>query len=128
MDPNGAMEKMAAAADIKSINKGYYQASTSLSDNSLPLYLTKLQNIAKTPRMRPLFTGYDMLNPLGNVSNAGVAPEKISELLNTQLKNLNIGGFKIPKTYVEDGQVYYPSIVMQKYQKGNKLSLIPKTK
>lgn len=120
-DPGGANKKIAKAMQsFKDAPKGIHNASSSLSDSSLPLYLSKVAQLNKMfpNNTRPWFTGYNTLNHAGNLRSAGMDAQDIANYLNTKISGLSFGGKKLPRVRVKGESIEYPNIVIEKFQKG----------
>jgi hypothetical protein len=108
-----------AFATLKSSEKGLYDASGSLSDSSAPLYYRKASSLSNTPKIDFEFKGFNSLNDFGHLKKSGVENEKILDFINTQIKDLDFNGKKLPAAYLDKfGNIQIPELVIRKFQQG----------
>lgn len=108
-----------AFATLKSSEKGLYDASGSLSDSSAPLYYRKASSLSNTPKIDFEFKGFNSLNDFGHLKKSGVENEKILDFINTQIKDLDFNGKKLPAAYLDEfGNIQIPELVIRKFQQG----------
>lgn len=114
-----------AFATLKSSEKGLYDASGSLSDSSAPLYYRKASSLSNTPKIDFEFKGFNSLNDFGHLKKSGVENEKILDFINTQIKDLDFNGKKLPAAYLDKfGNIQIPELVIRKFQQGGKVNPI----
>jgi hypothetical protein len=94
-----------------------FMGANSLSDSSFPLYTMQAQRAIRQGKVKPLFLGYQEMNPWGHMSQSGINPETIAAKLNETIVGFNknlTGKAKLPNAYVKNGKVYYPNMALQK--------------
>jgi hypothetical protein len=94
-----------------------FMGANSLSDSSFPLYALQAQRAITQGKVKPLFLGFQELNPFGHMSQSGLNPETIVAKLNQSISGFNkglSGKAKLPNAYIKNGKVYYPNMALQK--------------
>jgi hypothetical protein len=103
---------------------GNYKASSSLSDNSYPLYVRSIANIVnKYPdKYQAFMSEFKPLNTMGNktqmVYRQMIDKENVVDAINNQLKDIKIKGKNIPKVYISGDNIIYPDINIKKFLTG----------
>jgi len=91
--------------------------SHSLSDSSFPLYTAHASKAIANGQAKPLFMGYQELNPWGFLKQGEVDLQTITNNLNEHIGKFNVnvaGKAKLPQAYMKNGKVYYPNMALQK--------------
>jgi hypothetical protein len=94
-----------------------FMGANSLSDSSFPLYTLQAQRAITQGKVKPLFLGFQELNPWGHMYQSGLNPETIVSKLNQSISGFNkglAGKAKLPNAYIKNGKVYYPNMALQK--------------
>lgn len=118
---SNAEQKIKESASIfSSANKGeYFRGAQSLSDGSFPAYIRNIQREVEKGVGEPMFGGYEELNSMGFLKNAGIDNEKIAGYLNKHILDFNKAtGKNLPKARIYEGKVKYPDIVLKKLEEG----------
>lgn len=109
---------------VSGANKGdLFRGATSLSDGSFPAYIRNIQREAQRGVGEPIFGGYQDLNTMGFLKQAGVTNEQTAGYLNKYITDFNkTTGKNIPKAYIENDRVQYPDIIFKKFEQGGTLN------
>lgn len=104
---------------LKTGEKGYYNASNSISDSSAPLYYTNASRLSKEKKIAFEMDGFTKLNDYGFLNNAGVPKKDIMDYMNSHLSKLDFQGKSLPKAYLDkNGEVQIPNLLIKKFLQG----------
>lgn len=110
---------MGAFSEVKNANKGYYNASNSISDSSAPLYYTNASRLGSEKNIDFVIDGFTQLNGYGYLNKAGVEKNKILDFMNNHISNLDFKGKKLPKAYLDEyGEIQIPNLLIKKFLRG----------
>lgn len=109
---------LAAKSKFKEAGPGIYDASISLSDNSAPMYYNIASKLQDTPNIKYHVRGFQPLNNMGFLKNAGIKEEQILDFINTDISKLKFQGKKLPAAYMEGNNIMIPDLLMEKYKFG----------
>jgi len=113
------MQKILKAKDkFKEAGPGIYNASGSLSDNSAPMYYNIASKLQDMPNVKYHVRGFEPLNTMGFLKNAGIKQDQILDFINTDISKLSFQGKKLPAAYMEGNNIMIPDLLMEKYKSG----------
>lgn len=103
---------------LKKSDPGFYSASSSMSDNSAPLYYKMASKLNGDPNIKFHLDGFTTLNNMGFLSKSGVEKEKVLDFMNTHLSKLQYNGKSLPKAFIKNGNIQIPNLLIQKVGMG----------